>query len=62
VFYRRISQVAFDMLNRNGRIYFEINELFGEQVASMMGDMGFSEPQIVTDINNKPRIVRALRW
>jgi release factor glutamine methyltransferase len=62
VFYRKISQLAFDMLNRNGRIYFEINEMFGEQVASLMGEMGFSEPQIVTDINNRPRIVRALRW
>lgn len=62
VFYRKISQLAFDMLNRNGRIYFEINEMFGEQVASLMGEMGFSEPQVVTDINNRPRIVRALRW
>jgi release factor glutamine methyltransferase len=37
VFYRKISQLAFDMLNRNGRIYFEINEMFGEQVASHDG-------------------------
>jgi release factor glutamine methyltransferase len=60
LFYRKISDFSVSHLNHNGKIYFEINESFGNEVALLLEEKGFSEISIKKDINNKDRMVRAV--
>ncbi len=62
LFYRKIAEMALDHLNPDGRIYFEVNEMYAYEVASLLGELGFLQPQVVTDISNKPRFVRAVKF
>jgi len=57
IFYRRISKFAKDFLVEGGKLYFEINEKFGEEVAETCLRAGFGESKIVKDLNNKDRFV-----
>lgn len=60
VFYRHIIDFALDHLNSGGKIYFEINELFGTEVAMLLEEKGFNEIEVRKDINNKDRMIRAV--
>lgn len=62
LFYRRIAEMAAERLNPDGRIYFEVNEMFAQEVADLLGELGFLQPQVVTDISNRPRFVRAVKF
>lgn len=61
VFYRQIARLGYELLDTDGRIYFEINEQLGKEVSEILADFRFSQPQIVNDIFNKPRFVRAVK-
>lgn len=61
VFYRQIAGLGYELLNKDGRIYFEVNEALGKEVSEILSDFRFSQPQIVNDIFNKPRFVRAVK-
>lgn len=61
IFYRKIAELAIDILDHDGRLYFEVNELYANEVAALLGEIGFSRPQVVTDICSKPRFVRAVK-
>ena len=57
VFYDAIADFALNHLKDNGRIYFEINERFGREVASCLEVRNFKDIRIIKDINGKDRIV-----
>ncbi|BDD11046.1 release factor glutamine methyltransferase [Fulvitalea axinellae] len=57
LFYRRIAHLASEALRQNGRLYFEINEAFGEATAEMMRQSGFHQIRILKDLQGKDRIV-----
>jgi len=57
VFYDAIADFALKHLKDNGRIYFEINERFGREVASCLEVRNFKDIRIIKDINGKDRIV-----
>lgn len=59
LFYERISDIAFDILNADGRLYFEINQAMGKDVVRMLADKGFSNVQLLQDINKNDRMVSA---
>lgn len=59
-FYRSIADFAVNHLNKGGKLYFEINEAYGEQVAFLLESKGFSDIIVQKDINNKDRIVRGI--
>ncbi len=59
IFYRRIAELSKTSLKEGGRIYFEINERFGEDVQAMLQVMDYSEVEIIKDLNNKNRFVSA---
>ncbi len=59
VFYRKISELAFGALSENGALYFEINEAFGEQTIQMIKNIGFSKVELIKDIFDKNRMIRA---
>ncbi|MCJ8167546.1 peptide chain release factor N(5)-glutamine methyltransferase [Pontibacter sp. E15-1] len=60
-YYIRITAVALELLKRDGILYFEINERYGEQVRALLLQAGFSEAAVVQDLFGKDRIVRAVR-
>ena len=55
IFYRRIAQLGRCILNPGGRIYFEINALFGEETLSMLKTLGYDDPTLIRDIHGKQR-------
>lgn len=60
IFYRHIIEFAILHLNSGGKIYFEINELFGNELALLLEEKNFNEIVLKKDINNKDRMIRAL--
>jgi release factor glutamine methyltransferase len=58
VFYRVITEKATKYLLPGGKLYFEINEQFGNETADLLIQAGFKEVKILKDLNGKDRIVR----
>ncbi|WP_339867616.1 peptide chain release factor N(5)-glutamine methyltransferase [uncultured Algoriphagus sp.] len=56
IFYRTIAEKGKQLLKSGGKLYFEINEKYGEEVAELMQNSGYSEVQILKDLNGKYRI------
>lgn len=59
IFYERIADFARVRLNDGGRLYFEINEAFGNECSVMLLEKGLSEVLLKKDINGKDRMIRA---
>lgn len=57
IFYQRISELGKQLLKPGGKLYFEINEKYGNDVASLMKDLGYSEVRVLKDLNEKDRMV-----
>ncbi|MDH5476160.1 MAG: peptide chain release factor N(5)-glutamine methyltransferase [Cyclobacteriaceae bacterium] len=57
IFYNAIVQHSKHSLYNEGRLYFEINENLGVEVASIMENAGFKKTRIIQDLNGKDRIV-----
>ena len=60
-YYRRISEVALELLKEGGKLYFEINERYGKQVQELLLQVGFSTAAVVQDLFGKDRMVRAVK-
>ena len=60
LFYESITAFAGTHLKAGGKLYFEINERFGAEVAALMQVKGFSEVQVIKDLNGKDRMVRGI--
>lgn len=61
LFYRVIGQKAKIALKQDGKLYFEINEAFGNETKKLMEDLGFGEVKIFEDLNGKERMIRGIR-
>lgn len=59
IFYRKIANLAKSGLKENGFLYFEINEFLGDDLIMLLTNLGFKNVQLVTDIYNKNRMVKA---
>lgn len=59
LFYERIAELSGRVLKEGGSLYFEVNEKFGAEVASMLGRNGFSGCEVVKDMFGKERMVKA---
>jgi release factor glutamine methyltransferase len=60
LFYRTISEKATAALRHGGMLLTEINELFGTKVVDIFMEAGFSDVQIVGDLQGKDRIVKGM--
>ncbi|MCW8897463.1 MAG: peptide chain release factor N(5)-glutamine methyltransferase [Flavobacteriales bacterium] len=60
LFYEKIADIAVKHLTENGTLYVEINEQFGDEVVSLFNKKGFEKVEIIKDINNKNRMVKAV--
>ncbi|WP_242926380.1 peptide chain release factor N(5)-glutamine methyltransferase [Pontibacter vulgaris] len=59
-FYKRIAELAANLLHKGGKLYFEINERYGAEVREQLLQAGFSEAGIIQDLFGKERIVQAI--
>ncbi|HAS42483.1 MAG TPA: peptide chain release factor N(5)-glutamine methyltransferase [Microscillaceae bacterium] len=59
LFYKAIAQLATQKLKTYGRLYFEINEQFGNETKQMLEDLGFQDIIIRKDGFGKDRMVKA---
>ncbi|MCC8088925.1 MAG: peptide chain release factor N(5)-glutamine methyltransferase [Rikenellaceae bacterium] len=60
LFYKKIAELGTVLLNRGGRLYFEINEKFGVGICRMLEGMGYGDVILRKDIFDKDRMVRAV--
>ena len=60
LFYNRISTVAEKHLNSEGKLFFEINEAYGEEVKNMLASKSFDEIKIIKDLQGKDRMISAV--
>ena len=62
LFYRRIAELFSLPLEGKGRergLFFEINEVFGEELKQLLDSLGYTDIQIHKDIYGKDRIIEA---
>lgn len=59
LFYNRIAEIAKNILNKNGKLYFEINASKGHETYQMLKEKGFGEIILTKDISGNDRIVKA---
>jgi release factor glutamine methyltransferase len=61
VFYRRIIEFANTKLSPDGSLWFEINEMFGNELHNMAMNQGFKEVNIIFDIRGKSRFLQCFK-
>jgi release factor glutamine methyltransferase len=59
IFYKAIAEFASVHLLQNGKVYCEINEGLGNETADVFKKVGFKEIQLIQDLNNKDRFLKA---
>lgn len=57
LFYNRITELASKSLNSKGKLYFEINEQFGNEIVNLLKSHSFKEVTLHKDLNGKDRFV-----
>jgi release factor glutamine methyltransferase len=60
VYYKAILKIATAALLPGGKIYFEINESLGEEMAQLLENSGFSEVRVKKDLNERDRFVKGV--
>lgn len=60
VFYKKIIFFSMNNLVKNGLIFFEINESFGEKIVSLLKKNKFRDIELKKDIYGKNRMVKAV--
>ncbi len=58
IFYDAVADFALEHLNKDGKIYFEINEFLSSELKQMLLIKGFNYIKIIKDINDKDRIAK----
>lgn len=61
IFYKKIATLAINFLNENGKLFFEINAKFGKETIEMLADIGFVNIELKKDMNDKDRMIKAIK-
>ena len=61
IFYKKIASLAIASLNKNGKLFFEINAKFGKETIEMLADIGFVNIELKKDMNDKYRMIKAIK-
>ena len=59
LFYRKISEMAQELLYPGGRLYFEINPLFAEELEQILKEKDFCNIRFISDLTSRIRFVSA---
>lgn len=57
LFYRAIAQFSLEHLRVGGKLYFEINAVYGVETCDLLRRMGYQEVTLRQDINGRDRMV-----
>jgi release factor glutamine methyltransferase len=57
LFYHRILKMGQSLLNNNGKIFFEINEAFGEEIVMLFSQYRYTDVVLRKDIHGKNRMI-----
>lgn len=58
LFYERIADIAKELLNDKGKLYFEINQAKGKETIAMLDGKGYRNTILFKDISGKDRMIR----
>jgi release factor glutamine methyltransferase len=61
LFYQAILNYAHHFLKTGGKLYFEINEAYGQQLVSILKAKGYEGVVLRKDINGKDRMIRGIK-
>lgn len=61
IFYREIALKALQYLKEGGALYFEIHEDLSPEVVALLEGLGFVNIEVRKDLQNKDRMVKALK-
>lgn len=61
LFYRKIAEMAQELLYPGGKLYFEINPLYAEDLRAMLQEKNFSDIQISKDLAGRQRFLSAVK-
>ena len=61
LFYRKIGELALDMLAEGGALYFEINQAYGMETVNMLKALGYGQVELRKDAWGNDRMVKAIR-
>lgn len=59
LFYRAISLYALHALRRGGKLFFEINEAYGQEMVNMLHSFGYEQVELKQDQFGKNRMIKA---
>jgi len=57
IFYEKIAKFAKKQLKPNGKLYFEINEVFGNEVVQLLEHLGYKDIVLKKDLYRKDRML-----
>ena len=60
IFYKHIINLSSKSLTSEGKLFFEINENFSNELINILGQTGFVDIELKKDINDKDRMVKAI--
>lgn len=61
LFYRAITRLAVQTLNKGGRLYFEINPIYADDTCHMMRAEGMTEVELRSDMYGKQRMAKGVK-
>tara|TARA_X000000368_G_C23058364_1_gene725285 strand:- start:8742 stop:9575 length:834 start_codon:yes stop_codon:yes gene_type:complete len=59
IFYKKIADIATESLTAGGKLFFEINEYFANELIAILTQIGFVDIQLKKDINDRDRMIKA---
>jgi release factor glutamine methyltransferase len=61
LFYNKIADLAKENLNKNGYLFFEINQYLGNETLSILKEKGFKNTELRKDLFGNDRMIKALK-
>lgn len=61
LFYRAITRLAVQTLNKGGRLYFEINPIYADDTCCMMQAEGMTAVELRSDMYGKQRMAKGIK-
>ena len=59
-YYKEIAKIATNNLNKNGLLFFEINEKYSNQIIELLSNLNFVDIELKKDINGSDRIIKSV--
>ena len=62
IFYSKIADASNKILKVGGRLFFEINPIFANELVQMLKMKGFDDVEIRKDMSGKLRMLKAVKY